>query len=813
MTRRRPPPWGEPPLALPGKGSEPCVLNLKSRMEDTVIPSNSYLSLEMDRQDADRVFDLAERTTVPKGGRILAMTSAIERDFPIENINRLAKVESFRKNIYRPVYHMHKWWAKRLGSVFRATVLGALLPDGSDVWGQYYKGYDFKGKVVLDPFMGSGTTLGEALRLGAKVIGQDINPVAWFQVRKALEDVSLVELDRAFEYLASHVASKITRFYKTECGKCGSNEADVMYTFWVKELPCPSCGTVTPLFPTRIFSKAVYTAKDPLGHSTCPKCGEVNALPDVRHKTAECAACHHEYNPHEGTATSSSFKCQNPACGKTHKIIDVVRKLETVPAHRMYALDYRCDRCGHRDYKAPGEADLRLYEEASRLLAEGEHLVPDVAIEDGHNTRQILNFNYRHWRDCFNPRQLYTLSTLLQGILDLPPQVATDSVKELFVMLFSATLEFNNMFSSFKGRGTGAVRHMFSHHILAPEKVPLENNLWGTPDSSGAFSTLFYSKLRKGKEWCQYPSERLIDDEGGKSVVHPPLDKPLRARFAQSWDDLVNNGANALVRCASSTHLEGIPDGSVDAVVTDPPYFDNVNYSELADFFYAWLRLALKGRYPEFEESTTRRAEEAIVNLTQGKDAAFYSDVMTRVFTEANRVLKDDGVLAFTFHHADESAWVSVAEAIMGAGFKCVAAWPVQGEMSVGVPLLGKDSIEHDIMFVCKKATPNDGTTDEVEWEVVLRDILAESTALFDRLVSSNPDAPAGDLLVIAEGVCLKHYSQAQTAIRRAGQPLSAAAAVGDVAKVVLDQLFRAKAEAEARAKAEAEALSGVSAD
>ncbi|MBP2017733.1 putative DNA methylase [Symbiobacterium terraclitae] len=747
------------------------------------------------------------------------MTSAIERDFPIEHINRLAKVESYRKNIYRPVYHMHKWWAKRLGSVFRATVLGSLLPEDSDVWGQYYIGCDFTGKVVLDPFMGSGTTLGEALRLGAKVIGQDINPVAWFQVRKAFEDVALVDLDRAFEYLASHVAPKITRFYKTQCGKCGSNEADVMYTFWVKELPCPACGTVTPLFPTRVFSKAVYAAKDPRGHSSCPKCGEVNALPDVRHKIAQCGSCHHMYNPHEGTATQSSFKCQNPVCGKTHRIIDVVRKLEKVPTHRMYALDYRCDRCGYRDYKAPSEADLRLYEEASRLLVEEEHLVPDVAIEDGYNTRQILNFNYRLWRDCFNPRQLYCLSTLLHGILDLPPHVATDNVKELFVLLFSATLEFNNMFTSFKGRGTGAVRHMFSHHVLAPEKVPLENNLWGTPDSSGAFSTLFYSKLRKGKEWCQYPSERLINDEGEKSVVYPPLDKPLRARFARTWDDLVNTDANALVRCASSTRLEGIPDGSVDAVITDPPYFDNVNYSELADFFYAWLRLALKGRYPEFEEPTTRRAEEAIVNSAQGKDAAFYSDVMTRVFKEAHRVLKDDGVLVFTFHHADERAWVSVAEAIIDAGFKCVAAWPVQGEMSVGVPLLGKNSIEHDIMLVCKKVTPNDVTTSEAEWEEVLRTILDESTALFDRLVSSNPDAPAGDLVVIAEGVCLKHYSQLRTAIRKSGQPLDAATAVGDVARAVLDRLVKAKARAEANAntnanaKAEVAALPSASAD
>lgn len=729
------------------------------------------------------------------------MTRAIERDFPIEQVNRLAKIESYRKNIYRPVYHIHKWWAKRLGSVFRTAVLASLLPAGTDVWEKYYEGVDLRDKVIVDPFMGSGTTLGEAIRLGTKVIGQDINPVAWFQVRKALEDVDLMELDRAFQYLASIVAPEITRFYKSECRRCGG-EADVLYTFWAKELPCPSCGTVTPLFTGRIFSKAVYVAKDPVGHATCPHCAEVNELKDVRVKSVTCHACKHTYDPNNGSATSTSFTCSNPECGQTHRIIDVVRKLETVPSHRMYALDCRCSRCGQRDYKAPGAQDLALYAEACSHFAQGDHLVPDVAIEDGYNTAQILKWKYRYWRDCFNPRQLLCLSTLLRAILGLPEHVASDNIKELLVVLFSACLEFNNMFSSFKGRGTGAVRHMFSHHVLCPEKVPLENNLWGTADSSGSFSTLYYSKLRKAKEWCQYPTERQLDDDGGKDLVHPRQDKPIRAHFAESWEDLVRNGANALVRCASSTLLADIPDGQVDAVITDPPYFNNVNYSELADFFYAWLQLALRDQFPEFREPSTRSAEEAIVNLAQGKDAEFYANVLTRVFREARRVLKGDGVLVFSFHHADENAWVCIAEAVLGAGFKCVAAWPVQGEMSVAVPLLGKNAIEHDILIVCRKATPKE-EMGEVSWAAVLRDILTESILLFERLTTSNPEVPTGDLLVIAEGICLKYYSQFHSFLRKNGQPLSAAEAVRDVAQVVLARLVDTEATKEVASTAD----------
>ncbi|MCL4514607.1 MAG: hypothetical protein M1379_03290 [Firmicutes bacterium] len=360
-----------------------------------------------------------------------------------------------------------------------------------------------------------------------------------------------------------------------------------------------------------------------------------------------------------------------------------------------------------------------------------DNLIPKAEIPDGYNTRQILNFNYRYWSDCFNERQLYALSTLIKGILGLPPEVSDKNTKEFLILLLSSCLEFNNMFCSFKGRGTGAVRHMFSHHVLSPEKVPLENNLWGTPESSGSFSTLYYSKLRKAKEWCLRPVERIINGGKEKELIAPPLDKPIEARFAHSWVELVNTDANAIVRCASSTSLVYIPDQQVDAVITDPPYFDNVNYSELADFFYAWLGLVLKD-YPEFQGENTRHEEEAIVNLTQGKTPDFYQDMLFRVFREAHRVLKDEGALVFTFHHATDDAWIRVFKAIQDAGFYCAAAWPIQGEMSVGVPLLGKkNAIEHDMILVCRKWPPPNLSFSR--WDQVFTRILVETDSLSQR--------------------------------------------------------------------------------
>src|SRR5947199_4290721 len=108
----------------------------------------------------------------------------IETDaFPIEFISRLAERESWRKEVHRPIYHVHKWWAKRLGSVFRGILLGTMLPEKSDLAAEFYKTHRFSNKTVFDPFMGSGTTIDEAHKLGFTAMGREINPVAVEAVR------------------------------------------------------------------------------------------------------------------------------------------------------------------------------------------------------------------------------------------------------------------------------------------------------------------------------------------------------------------------------------------------------------------------------------------------------------------------------------------------------------------------------------------------------------------------------------------------------------------------------------------------------
>ena len=128
----------------------------------------------------------------------------IETDsFPFDFISRLAARESWRKEVHRPIYHIHKWWATRLGSVFRSILLGAVLPESCDFAAEFYKTHKLSGLTVFDPFMGSGTTIGEAHKLGLTALGRDINPVAVESVRTALGPMDRAALETAFEELSS----------------------------------------------------------------------------------------------------------------------------------------------------------------------------------------------------------------------------------------------------------------------------------------------------------------------------------------------------------------------------------------------------------------------------------------------------------------------------------------------------------------------------------------------------------------------------------------------------------------------------------
>ena len=616
---------------------------------------------------------------------------AIEVGFPVEEISRLAEHESHRKEIFRPVYHIHKWWAKRLGSVFRGIVLGAVSDSDVDIWKGFYKKHDLRDKIVLDPFMGSGTTLGEAAKLGAKPIGCDINPISAFAVRQALSAVDIDELTDVFHQLEKEVKPEIERYYTT-LDRETNRPIPVLYYFWVKLVETPE-GETLPLFNSYVFSKNTYPAKKPEAQIVCPSCWSLNT---GRHDATRltCQHCKHEFNPQEGPANGSQVVDSK---GRKYKIKELLAQDKQPPRHRLYAVAALKEN-GEKVYLSPEVSDFKLLEEARRKLRETKLPLPEMPIRPGYNTDQARGYNYLRWRDFFNSRQLLCLGLLLQKI----QQIDNEVIKDQFLCLFSSTLEFNNLFCSFKGEGTGAVRHLFSHHILKPERTPLENNVWGTLASSGAFASLFRSRLLKAKAYLQRPAEIYFPEDmfgnAGKKPQRFVASAPVRLQITSSWEEFSRRSRQAMVLCEDSASLP-LPDSSVDAVVTDPPYFDFVHYSELSDFFFAWLAPVLSERYPFFSRASSYHKGEV-----QNRNPKDFSANLGRVFCECCRVLKKDGVLSFSFHHSRLEAWSAIYKALKDAGFAVVASYPVHAEMKVASPKTGaKEPISLDMILVCKK--------------------------------------------------------------------------------------------------------------
>ena len=694
--------------------------------------------------EKDKEFYFRGMNTVPQqlSSGAIHESTALECDFPVVEVSQIAEQESWRKEINRPIYHIHKWWATRLGSVFRAITLAALSGPAADLWKGFYERHRLTGKIVLDPFMGSGTTLGEALKLGAKAIGCDINPVSSFLVRQAFTRVSVEQLRAAFRQLANTVAPEIRRYYQTRDPQSGEL-IPVLYFFWVKTIAIPD-GESVPLFSRYVFAQDAYPKKRPRAQIVCSRCwGLIVNRYDAT--DVDCAHCLHRFNPQEGPATGQYVTTRG---GERYRIKDLLPADGTPPPHRLYAImALRPD--GEKVYLPARDEDLALYADAEARLHTEALPLPALAVRPGHNTDQARGYNYTHWRDFFNARQLLCLGLLLRAILE----IEDEAVQEQMLCLFSSTLEFNNLFCSFKGEGTGAVRHMFSNHILKPERTPLENSIWGTEKSSGTFSTLFESRLIPAKRYLDQPFEVVFENDlfGQRTSARKILaSDPIQAELVSSWEALHTADRGLMILNGDSSRLP-VPDASIDAVITDPPYFDFVHYSELSDFFFAWLSPVLKSRYPWFG-----RADSSDKGEVQHKDPRVFARQLASVFAECCRVLKDEGVLAFSFHHSRPEGWAAIYEAITGAGLAVVAAHPVHAELRAASPnAAAKNPISLDAILVCKKRSQvADVSADQ-------RAIIHRSLGLAHKLQAAGMSISDSDRFVIVASQTLVALSSA----------------------------------------------------
>ena len=550
---------------------------------------------------------------------------------------------------------------------------------------------------------------------------------------------------------------EIDRVHRTEDGQT------VLYYFWVASVLCPCCRRCVRLFDSPVFSKNAYPKRKPEAQLVCPECLDIQP----GRYDFDSATCS---NGHE-FARAGSVKRSSATCSAGHEFRVSSALNGYIPTFEVYA-KMVLDQQGNKSYAPITDWDRALYVECERLLAAlpSGAILPTGRLTPGNNTNQALGWNFYEWRQFFNARQLYSLSLMATAIRDLDESPE----REALCALFSGTLEFNNLFTSFKGEGTGAVRHMFSNHVLKPERTPLEAHPWGTRQSSGSFSTLFQSRLVRAYMYKANPIElatSVADDVVRISGLSKPLNTPVR----QDWESLVAlGGAYLATRNSARTDL---PDGSVDLVITDPPFMDNVHYAELADFFHSWLRLM--NPYAGYScDDTTRQVGEV-----QSADPAEFGRAIEAVWTECQRVLKPGGLLAFTFHQAKIDAWVYVIEALYRAGLVVTAVQPVKGEMTTSVVKSGAlEPSNLDSVVVCRRIA--DGAENPHR---SLDEALQYACEKLRLLIDAKVDVGRGDVRSVVRGTLLAHLASTTADLRQKVD------VVDDIGTQVIRSLFPGK--------------------
>ena len=226
--------------------------------------------------------------------------------------------------------------------------------------------------------------------------------------------------------------------------------------------------------------------------------------------------------------------------------------------------------------------------------------------------------------------------------------------------------------------------------------IQCENNLLGIRGVGGGAFRHFVLKYARAKAYCAAPFE--VAQRGRRNVRVPIAGETIAA-------DLGGDGSIkkfAHLYCGPSQAAPLAP-GSLDGVFTDPPYFDNVQYAELIDFCYVWLRRALSDEHPEFRPETTRTAGELTGNGTAGRGLAVFTDGLSAVFSTFAWALKPGAPFVFTFHHNDPQAYVPLVVAVLDAGLTCTAVLPAAAEMAASLHIAGTSSSVLDSVFVCRR--------------------------------------------------------------------------------------------------------------
>jgi putative DNA methylase len=733
----------------------------------------------------------------------------IEDFLPINEISKASK---------RSI-EIHRWWARRPLAACRAAIYASLVPAPKEKNGRGPKSafiqklckyqpdpYTVKEAIkhiyeahaerlskelgkeitakdieegrapkprVLDMFAGGGSIPLEALRLGCDAYAVELNPVAYIillatlvypqKYGKKLVD----EVEKWGKWIIENAKREIGDLYKPIQTKKYGELTPIAY-LWTRTVKCksPSCDVVVPLVRQTWLCKksgkfiALKVLPDP--KKKIPKFTVVSSYVKTETEAIEKFGFDPGKLSKEGetrcifcgtTVTNDYVKQEGQAKRMDKQLMAVVCTKEGEPGKIYLSAD-----------KIPEDLipdEKEIWERIEKLCEETGLTIPEEDMDTNDPTTVAgRGFGISKWYELFTPRQFLALLTFTKWVRNVHKVAATtrendfySGVSLLLSLLIDRLAQFNCVSSRWKPDSEGNVE-LFSKHAIPMVWDFVEINPFAS--ASGNI-------------------------ESNLSLLINAINQNLDVSM---FGNVIRGSATELI----------YQDNFFDAIITDPPYYDNISYAALSDFFYVWLKRSIGHLYPEhFSGELTPKKKEIVADVkrhgSKEKAKKFYEEMMEKSLQEAWRVLKPNSPLVLIYAHKTTAGWSTLIRALKKSGFIVLEAWPVIMEVAGKLMGIEESALKSNILLVARKREKGNVGSYESEIYPQLEEVVKERVnTLFSEGITG------ADLVIACVGAGLKAFTQFERVEYANGEEVTSEEFLqiveGLVLETILEKLF-----------------------
>jgi putative DNA methylase len=601
--------------------------------------------------------------------------------------------------------------------------------------------------LVVDPFAGGGSIPLEALRVGADAFASDLNPIPVLLNKVVLEYIPKYgqrladEVRKWGEWIKREAEKELAEFYPKD-----ADGATPIAYLWARTIQCegPGCGAEVPLIRSLWLAKRA-NRQAALQLVPSPVAKRVDFQIIVKQPEGWVDQAWHKGKirvpSFEGTVKRGSATC--PCCGYTTSVVQVRKQFKSRrgganDARLMAVVQTHSGEQG-RSYRLPTDEDLAAIRRAKaeldrrRIAHKGAFsYVPEEPISLN-EIRRISPpiYGMATWGDLFTARQNLALASIANRIGNLSQEQDVDEIAAPVQTLLACALDRQADYNSSICRWVAAGE--FIGNTFGRQAIPM---VWDFCEVSPL--SLSTGGLSGAIEW----------------IVNV-LEREIRGMYMSGHVE----------RASATAHP--LPSDSADALITDPPYYDSVPYSHLADFFYVWLRRSLGTTHPElFRESATPKSDEIVVDRphelsTSTKGIEFYESELTKAFSDGQRVVRADGIGTIVFASKTTASWEAILKAVVDAGWIITGSWPIDTEMEARIAAQGQARLASSVHLVCRPRMKSDGSlpAEEIgDWRDVLQQLPRRIHEWMPRLASEG--VVGADAIFACLGPALEVFSR-----------------------------------------------------